>query len=156
MYKTRSSRMHMTVIRMWLRLQATEYDTQKKHLHNTRMVIRLQLSEVVQQVRHTWSNGCAATKLAAHHALQNTWAYTEMAWTGEALRPYLLTCTSTLTEWLQHRYCELGNNTRNSVIEEVGCSGSMSLLLVNHLWINTYTCNARIRTIRVQVIYGMP
>ena len=38
----------------------------------------------------------------------------EMAWTDEASSPYLSTCTSTLTEWLQHRNCESGHKLQGT------------------------------------------
>jgi len=85
--------------------------------------------------------------LAAHHVLcmaHGIWCSLHRdgvdRWSAFC-HTYLLTCTSTLTEWLQHRNCELGNNTRNSTIKEVGCSGSMSSPLANHFWINTWHKN---------------
>ena len=46
--------MHMTIIRIRLRPQATEYDIKYKYMHNTGTVSQAILSEAVQQIPHTW------------------------------------------------------------------------------------------------------
>jgi len=44
----------MTVIRIWLRSQTTEYDIKYKYMHNTGTVSPAILMEAVQQIHHTW------------------------------------------------------------------------------------------------------
>ena len=132
----------MTIIRMQLGLQATEYDTKVQTCAQHRNS-ESGYSSVKQSSRYITHGlyACAAhwqhIRCSARH-MEYIVAYTKVAWTDEVLLPYSSTCTSALTEWLQHRNYESGNNTRNSAIEEVGCSRSMSLPLVNHFWINTW------------------
>jgi len=89
-HRTRSTCMHMTVIRMWLSLQATEWHKKYKHVHNSRIVSSVKKFSMVYIVCCT---------LAAHHVLCRTHArhdaaYTEMAWTDGALSLSFSTCAN--------------------------------------------------------------
>jgi len=91
-----SSCMHMTVIRMWLRLHATEYDTPKVQTH------RNSESGYSSVITHSLY-GCAAhwqhIMCSARHMGYDV-AYPKMAWTDEAFLTYFWTCTSILAEWI--------------------------------------------------------
>ena len=128
-----SSCMHMTVIRMWLTLQATEWHSKSTNTCTTQEQWSSPAGTshtVYMDVLHTGSTSCA---------LQDTWDMMQLTpiWHGQMkhFRRIFQHALAPLLSEFQHRNCESGNNTRNSAIEEVGCSGSMSSLLVNHFWI---------------------
>ena len=106
---------------MW-HTKNTNKSTNKKYKHVSN-------TGTVSQPIAQWSNpaglyGCAAHCMVAHHVLWNTYeyesvAYTKKAWKDEALSSI---CGNTLAEWLQHRNCESGKNTRNFAIVHRGVS----------------------------------
>ena len=104
-----------------------------KHMHNT--------GTVKQSCRYITHGlyGCAAHWHIMCSA--NTWDMMQLTprWHGQMkhFRRIFQHALGPLLSEFQHRNCESGNNTRNSAIEEVGCSGSMSSPLVNHFWIRS-------------------
>jgi len=114
----------ISIIRTRLRLQATEYWWHKKynHMHNTGIVSQV---TAVQQVHHTWSIWMCCT-LAAHHGLCRKHGTRCSLHQDVTDRWSTFAIIFDITEWLQHRNCESGNNTSNCTVEEVGCSWFMS------------------------------